>query len=169
MPDGVSQKALLPVTLDKPRSLTVASPAFRHGGSIPVEFTCQGEDVSPPVAIGGAPGGAKALALILDDPDAPDGTFTHWVAWNLPPTIVTLPRGVDVLRLGGRTLENDFGRPGYGGPCPPRGEEHRYFLRLFALDKPLEVPTGISVDRLWREVAAHTLAWGELMGRFKKA
>ena len=165
-----SQKVALPPEIgSKPKSIVVTSSAFEEGARIPAEFTCQGADVSPALRILGVPRGAQALALILDDPDAPGGTFTHWVAWNLPASTIELPRGVDVRDLGASTLENDFGNPGYGGPCPPSGEEHRYFFRVFALDRKLDVPEGVSVDRLWREVAAHAMAWGELMGRYKKS
>lgn len=168
-PDVPTRQVTLPVPMEKPKALSVVSPAFRSGEPIPRQFSCQGDDVSPPVQIGGVPQGAQALALVLDDPDAPGGTFTHWVAWNLPPDATSLPQGVDVRRLGGATAENDFGRDGYGGPCPPRGETHRYFLRVFALERPLHLPATASVQEVWRELPARTLAWGETMGTYRKA
>jgi Raf kinase inhibitor-like YbhB/YbcL family protein len=168
-PDVPTRKVTLPVPLEKPRSLALGSPAFRDGEPIPAEVSCQGDDVSPPLRVGGTPPGTRALALVCDDPDAPGGTFTHWLAWNLPPETTELPRGADVRRLGATTAENGFGRPGYGGPCPPRGQTHRYFFRVFALDRPLDLPATASADDVWRAVAAHVLAWGEIMGTFRKA
>lgn len=151
-----------------PKTLTLESSAFPNGSEIPREFTCQGADVSPPLRIGGIPGDAAALALIMDDPDAPRGTFTHWTFWDLPPNVTDLPRDVDVESLGASEGMGDFGSPGYGGPCPPSGS-HRYFLRVYALREPLGLEKGASVDDLRRAMEGKMLAWGELMGTYRKS
>lgn len=150
-----------------PKTLRVTSTAFADGDPIPREFTCQGEDVSPPLAVGGVPPGAKSLALIVDDPDAPRGTWTHWTAWDLPSATRTLPRGVDVAKLGGREGLNDSHGVGWEGPCPPSGT-HRYFFKVYALAAPLGLPRGAKRPDVERAMADKVLAWGELMGRYAK-
>ncbi|MCX8085919.1 MAG: YbhB/YbcL family Raf kinase inhibitor-like protein [Rhodocyclaceae bacterium] len=153
-------------------SLVLTSPAFAHHGEIPQQYTCQGADVSPPLQWRGVPEGTKSLALIVDDPDAPDPaapkmTWVHWVLYHLPPSTEGLPEAVKALPPG--TLEgvNDWQRTGYGGPCPPIGR-HRYFHKLYALDvvlPDLKQPTKAQLDKA---MAGHTLAMAELVGTYQK-
>lgn len=150
--------------LRKPRTLTVTSPAFHEGQPIPREHSCHGEDASPELRIGGVPPGAVALALVMDDPDAPGGTWTHWTAWDVPPSTTVLPRGKPAPGVEGTT---SAGEVGYHGPCPPSGT-HRYFFRVFALDGRLGLPRGAPVGDVWGALGSRTLAWGELMGTFAK-
>ena len=152
--------------------MQITSSAFTHNGPIPTKHTCDGQDRSPPLAWSGAPAGAKSLVLIVDDPDAPDPaaprmTWVHWVLYNLPPATQGLAEGVNSLPPG--TLEgvNDWGRTGYGGPCPPIGR-HRYFHKLYALDvvlPDLGKPTKAALERAMK---GHILAHGELIGTYQK-
>ncbi len=155
--------------------LTIRSPAFAQGAAIPSLHTCQGKDVSPALEFSGAPKGTKSLALIVDDPDAPDPkapktTWVHWVLYNLPPDRRGLPQGVTESALPGGTLPglNDWKRTGYGGPCPPIGR-HRYFFKLFALDTALDDLGTPTKQRLERAFAGHVLEKAELMGTYEKA
>lgn len=149
-----------------PKTLIVTSEAFQNGKRIPREHTCQGDDASPPLAVENVPEEAAALALIVEDPDAPGGIFTHWTAWDLEPG-AALPQGADLSSMGGREGLNDFGNVGYGGPCPPSGT-HRYFFRVFALREPLALRDGARVDEVRRALRDRVLAWGELMGTYTK-
>jgi hypothetical protein len=154
--------------------LTITSPSFAHGGEIPALYTCEGRDVSPPLAWSGVPEGTKNLALIVDDPDAPDPkapkmTWVHWVLYRIPPTAKGLPEAVQKKDLPQGTLEglNDWKRAGYGGPCPPIGR-HRYFFKLYALDAllpDLGTPTKAQVEKA---LADHVLARAELVGTYEK-
>lgn len=148
-----------------PATLSLSSSAFPHGSPIPREYSCRGENVSPPLAFGGVPGGAAALALILDDPDAPRGTFTHWAFWDLPPARAALPRGADLEALGAREGRNDAGTTGYVGPCPPSGT-HRYVFTGYALREPLGLAAGSPVADLRAALEGRVLARGELVGTF---
>jgi hypothetical protein len=154
--------------LNKPKTMTISSSAFVQGAKIPREFTCQGEGVSPPLAFGGAPAGTRALALVVDDPDAPRGTFTHWTAWDVGASATSLPRKANVASVGGIEGTNDADERGYVGPCPPSGS-HRYFFRIFALDGPLGLAAGAGPADVWKALDGRTLAWGELMGTYQKA
>ncbi|PYS90719.1 MAG: YbhB/YbcL family Raf kinase inhibitor-like protein [Acidobacteria bacterium] len=152
-------------------SLPVTSTAFKEGELIPVEFTCTGADKSPPLAWGDVPTGTKTLALILEDPDAPRGTFAHWLLYNLPATAKELPADVpkqETLNDGAHQGKNDFGHIGYNGPCPPPGNPHRYYFRLYALNADLNLPSNVTRDDLRRATLGHILAEGALMGRFKR-
>ncbi len=145
------------------------SPAFKNGEMIPVKFTCDGEDISMPLSWNGAPGGVKSFALIMDDPDAPMQVFTHWVLYNIPPTLTSLPEGISKEREVPQGLQgiNDFGEVGYGGPCPPRTHQpHRYFIRLYALDSALQLRGGARVGDVRRSMEGHVMASAELMGRY---
>lgn len=149
-------------------SFPIKTTAFLEGGTIPKRFTCDGPDISPALTWAGAPPEAKSLALIVDDPDAPVGTWTHWIIWNIPPGS-TLPEGVaktETLSDGARQGRNDFKRIGYGGPCPPAGKPHRYFFRLYALDSKLDLQQGASRNELERAMKGHVLSQAELMGRY---
>jgi len=155
-------------------SLALSSPAFPAGGSIPALYTCEGEDISPPLAWADVPSGAQSLALIVDDPDAPDPAapkrvWVHWVLYNIPVAATGLPEGVVPADLPAGALEgtNDWPRVGYGGPCPPIGR-HRYFFKLFALDcvlPDLQHPTKAALEVAMR---GHILAQAELIGTYKK-
>lgn len=150
-------------------SLVLATNAFPKGGEIPRKYTCSGDNVSPALSWSGAPRHTKSFALIVEDPDAPSGTFTHWVVYDLPPGAHELPENVahtDDLSGGGRQGRNDFRRAGYGGPCPPPGKAHRYFFRLYALNSPLKLPAGASRRELESAMRGHVLAQAELMGKF---
>jgi Raf kinase inhibitor-like YbhB/YbcL family protein len=151
-------------------TLKLTSTAFEEGGMIPAEYTCDGPNISPPLAWSGVPDGAKTLALIADDPDAPRGTWVHWVVYQIPPTEKGLPENVparDTLDNGARQGTNDFKKTAYGGPCPPSGT-HRYFFKLYALDADLNLPPGATKDQLLKAMDTHTLAEGQLMGRYKR-
>ena len=155
-------------------TLTLSSPAFANGGAIPRQHTCEGADASPALAWGGAPAGTKSLVLIVDDPDAPDPaapkmTWVHWVLYDLPATVSGLPEDVKASSLPPGTREglNDWQRTGYGGPCPPIGR-HRYFFKLYALDKALDdlrKPTKAQVEAAMK---GHVIAHTELVGTYLK-
>lgn len=151
---------------------TLKSSAFKNGGEIPVRYTCQGDDISPPLSWSDIPEGTRSLVLIIQDPDAPDPaaperTWVHWVLYNIPPTVNELPEGMPTLPES--TLEgiNDWERKGYGGPCPPVGR-HRYFHILYALDitvRELDYPDR---QQLWQMIADNVLAEAQLVGTYKK-
>ena len=159
---------------ETPMAFSVTSPAFREGAAIPGKHTCDGADVSPPLAWSAAPAGTRAFALIVDDPDAPAGTWVHWVLYNLPGTTLGLPENVtktdQLPNLGGALQgRNDFRRPGYGGPCPPPGPAHRYFFKLYALDTPLGLKAGASKPDVERAMQGHVLATAQFMGTYARA
>ena len=148
----------------------ITSTAFAEGEMIPKQYTCDGADISPPLSWTGVPASAKSLALISDDPDAPMGTWVHWVLYNIPPDTAGLPEKVppdDTVLGGARHGKTDFGRLGYGGPCPPGGT-HRYFFKLYALDTVLDLPVGATKDELLKAMKGHVLAEGELMGKYTR-
>jgi Raf kinase inhibitor-like YbhB/YbcL family protein len=141
------------------------SSAFEHGEPIPVRHTCEGEDLSPPLSWSGAPEGTLSLALVVDDPDAPGETFTHWLGWGLDPGAEGLGEGA-VAPVEGR---NGFGTSGYRGPCPPPGHgRHRYFFRLYALDFESDLRAGAGKGELERALEGHTLAVAELIGTYER-
>jgi Raf kinase inhibitor-like YbhB/YbcL family protein len=144
--------------------ILLQSSAFEHGEPIPRRHTCEGEDLSPPLAWSGVPEGTRSLALVVDDPDAPVGTFTHWLAWGLAPGAPGLGEG-EAAQVEGR---NDFGATGYRGPCPPSGHRHRYFFRLYALDSDPDLRPGASKPDLERALEGHTLAVAELIGTYER-
>jgi len=151
-------------------SITVSSTAFTAGASIPAVYTCTGRSVSPPLAWGEPPAGTKSFALIMDDPDAPIGTFVHWVIYNIPASNRGLPEAVPAnakLADGTQQGNNGAGRAGYTGPCPPSGT-HRYFFKLYALDNLPSLASGDGKDQLLNAMQGHILAQGELMGTFSK-
>jgi len=150
--------------------MKLSSPAFSEGALIPAQYTCLGDDSSPPLAWNDIPAGAKSLALIADDPDAPVGTWMHWVVFNLPVTAAGLPQGIkDEKQLagGGTQGTNSWRRIGYGGPCPPSGT-HRYFFKLYALDTTLSLGNSTTAKDLQGAMKGHILAQTQLMGRFKR-
>jgi Raf kinase inhibitor-like YbhB/YbcL family protein len=153
-------------------AFTITSTAFRDGAAIPAKYTCDGVDVSPPLAWSGAPAGTRSFALIVDDPDAPAGTWVHWVLYNLPADVSELPENiakVESLDLGGaRQGRNDFRRPGYGGSCPPPGPAHRYFFKLYALDARLELKGGAQKKEVEAAMEGHVLGSAQLMGTYAR-
>jgi Raf kinase inhibitor-like YbhB/YbcL family protein len=159
------------------KTFKITSPAFAYGDSIPVKFTCDGDDVSPELEWVGIPENTKSLALICDDPDAPLGTWVHWVIFNIPPEInhfnekYTPSKGLS----GGLKREegpidgiNDFRYYGYNGPCPPKGPAHRYFFKLYALDTILNLKTGASKADVEKAMSGHIIAQTELMGKYQR-
>ena len=147
----------------------LTSAAFASGATIPQKHTCDGGNVSPPLAWTDPPSGTKAFALVCEDPDAPAGTWVHWVLYDLPATVRGVPEGVPPepsLPDGSRQGRNDFKKIGYGGPCPPPGPPHRYFFRLYALDAPTGLQPGVTRSELAKAIASHTRATAELMGRY---
>ena len=150
--------------------MELKSSAFTAGGMIPKKHTCDGPDVSPPLSWSDVPAGAKSLALIADDPDAPMGTWVHWVAWNIPPNARGLEEGVpkkDSLPNGMKQGTTDFRSIGYGGPCPPSGT-HRYFFKLYALDTSLNLPPSTTKKDLEKALQGHLLQQVELMGKYAR-
>ena len=151
--------------------MKIISKAFEEGGLIPRKYAYDDLDVSPPLEWSEVPEGTKTFALICDDPDAPAGTWVHWVLYNLPGNMKTLPENVPhvgVLENGTTQGRNDFRKTGYDGPCPPAGI-HRYYFKLYALDEKLEVGTGLSKKELLRYMEGHVLEEGALMGKYKRS
>lgn len=158
-------------TRGKEMTLQLKSFAFSSGGAIPVQYTCDQADISPSLAWNDPPAGTKSFALIADDPDAPKGTWVHWVIYNISTDSRVLAENIpknDPLPNGIRQGINDFRKIGYGGPCPPPGKPHRYFFRLYALDTIIALPAGGTKKNLEKAMAGHILANTELMGTYKR-
>ena len=147
------------------KQLVISTPAFGNGQPIPDRHTADGADTSPQLDITGVPDGAVSFALIMDDPDAPMGTWVHWVVWSIPATTTTLPEGG--LPDGAVEGQNSWGRSGYGGPAPPSGT-HRYFFKLYALDIDLDLPTSTDKNGLLQAVEGHVLARAQVMGTYAR-
>lgn len=150
--------------------MKILSSAFQHEGMIPDKFSCKGQDISPPLKWENAPAGTKSFVLICDDPDAPVGTWDHWLLFNIPASVTELQEGVPAqaeLPNGARHGKNSWGRKDYGGPCPPGGT-HRYFFKFYALDTLLDLEPGVSKKELMNAMQGHILAQTELMGKFKR-
>ena len=156
----------------KVMNIPITSDAFREGEAIPTKYTCDGNDISPALRWSDIPPNTKSFALICEDHDAPLGVFTHWVLYNLPPTITELPEGVSAegrLANGAIQGRNDFKRIGYGGPCPPpKDGAHRYFFRLYALDAELQLQAGARREEIVLAMEGHVLATGHLMGAYQR-
>lgn len=149
-------------------ALELKSSAFTNEGTVPSKYTCDGTDVSPPLEWNGAPEGTKSYALICDDPDAPMGTWVHWVAWNIPAKINRFREGMSKSEgFPGKEGISDFKRPGYGGPCPPSGT-HRYYFKLYALDTELNLPERTTKADLEKAMKGHTLAEAKYMGTYSR-
>jgi Raf kinase inhibitor-like YbhB/YbcL family protein len=147
------------------------STAFKQEGNIPRKFTCEGEDVSPALSWGEPPAGTRSMALIADDPDAPAGTWVHWVLYDLGPGLRQLPEGMartEEIQGIGRQGINDFRKVGYGGPCPPPGKPHRYFFKLYALNQAPALPPRATKQDVEKAMQGHILGRAELMGRYKR-
>jgi|HubBroStandDraft_2_1064218.scaffolds.fasta_scaffold91387_1 Raf kinase inhibitor-like YbhB/YbcL family protein len=145
-------------------TLTVTSSIFEPGGAVPVDFTCDGADRSPPLTFSAPPQAARSLAIVMDDQDAPGGTFTHWIVYNLRPDTLTVPEGADLSAMGGISGTNDFKRLGYAGPCPPKFEEHHYRFRVLALDALLHPEPPAARDSIDAAMNGHVLGQGALVG-----
>lgn len=149
----------------------LTSTAFQAGGTIPKKFTCDGPDLSPVLAWTDPPVGTQSLSLIMDDPDAPVGTWVHWVLYDLPASASELPENVpkeNELSNGALQGRNDFSKIGYGGPCPPKGPAHRYFFKLYALDAKTSLKPGATKTDLEKAMKGHILAEAELIGRYQR-
>jgi len=155
----------------EPSTLELTSTAFGRREEIPEDHSCDGDDISPPLSWSGPPDGTQSLALIMDDPDAPMGTWVHWVLYNVPPDRRSLPEGVpadEQLSGGGFHGKNSWQRHGYGGPCPPSGSSHRYVFTLYALDAELDLEAGATKGKLLGAMDGHVLAQGELIGTYTR-
>lgn len=151
-------------------ALTITSTAFKDGDMIPSQYTCDGRDISPPLAWSGVPEGTRTLALIGDDPDAPGKVWVHWVVFDLPASATGLPEGVPgrgSITGGGTQGKNDFGKTGYGGPCPPSGT-HRYYFKLYALDTTLGLPSGATKQQVLDAMKGHVKGEAQLIGKYAR-
>jgi Raf kinase inhibitor-like YbhB/YbcL family protein len=160
-----------PLVEEGEMALSITSAAFQEGGKIPDKYTCKGQDISPALAWSEPPGGTQSFALIMDDPDALGGVFTHWVIFNIPSDSRGLPEAVptqDKLPSGALQGKNGFGRIGYGGPCPPSGSPHRYQFTLYALRQPLDLGAGASKKQILETMQGSILAWGQLTGTYQR-
>ncbi|MFW6013969.1 MAG: YbhB/YbcL family Raf kinase inhibitor-like protein [Nanoarchaeota archaeon] len=144
--------------------MKLTSPVFENEGNIPEKYSCKGDDINPPLNIDDIPGGTKSFAMIMDDPDAPGGTFVHWVIWNIP---CVNEIGENSVPEGAKEGNNNFGKIGYGGPCPPSGT-HRYYFKLYALDTELGLGEGASKRELEVAMDGHIIGQVTLMGKFSK-
>lgn len=154
----------------KKMDIKVTSAAFEEGGLIPPNYTCDGADISPPLRWDAAPEGTKSIALISDDPDAPMGTWVHWVLYNLPAETTELAENIpaqETLPNGAKQGITDFRRVGYGGPCPPSGT-HRYFFKIYCVDETLDLPPRSDKAALLKAMDGHVLAQGQLMGKYER-
>ena len=150
--------------------IKITSSAFEDGGLIPASYTCDGADISPPLQWGTVPEGTKSIALICDDPDAPMGTFVHWVLYNLPADTKELAENLpddETLPNGARQGITGFGKTGYGGPCPPSGT-HRYFFKIYALDTTIDIVAIADKPQLLKAMEGHILGQGQLIGKYKR-
>jgi Raf kinase inhibitor-like YbhB/YbcL family protein len=170
--NSVSKGSLsTPPTPPVNKTMKLESTAFTADEMIPSTYTCDGQDISPALSWDALPAGTQSLALIVDDPDAPSGIFVHWVLYDLPPEIHQLPKAIApeaTVSGGGVQGKNDFGKLGYGGPCPPNGI-HRYFFKLYALDRELGLKAGATKAQLEAAMNGHILAAAELIGRYTRS
>lgn len=164
--DGATAESEAEVSM----TIELTSPAFGQGEAIPTKYTCDGEDISPPLQWQNLPDGTESLAFIMDDPDAPRGTWVHWVLYDIPAAASELPENVapaNTVPGGGSQGTSSFRRVGYDGPCPPGGS-HRYFFKLYALDSRLDLAAGATKEQLLAAMEGHILAQGELMGAYAR-
>lgn len=150
-------------TITKTAELTIGSTEFANKDYLPSKYTCEGENINPPITIENIPPGTKSLTLIIDDPDAPDGVFDHWIVWNIHPMEMIIEN-----TSPGTEGKNSFGRTRYHGPCPPEGKAHRYFFKVYALDILLETREGADKKTVEKAMNGHILASGEIIGMYKK-
>lgn len=147
-------------------ALKIESPAFNNEGMIPLKYTCDGENINPPLVITGIPENTKSLVLIVEDPDAPAGTWIHWTVWNISPATNEIPE--NSVPQGAVEGITDFGSPGYGGPCPPSGK-HRYFFKLYSLDITLDLAPSATVEDIEEAIQGHIIESAELMGTYERS
>ncbi|HYR77259.1 MAG TPA: YbhB/YbcL family Raf kinase inhibitor-like protein [Pyrinomonadaceae bacterium] len=167
-PQPVAQQPAEDKPNDNSGGIKLTSSAFKEGQPIPATYTCKGVNISPPLEWSGVPKTARTIAIIADDPDAPSGTWVHWVLYNLPADNIGIVENLpptESLKAGGFQGKNDFGKIGYGGPCPPSGT-HRYFFKILALDGELPLKAGATKTEVEKAMAGHVVAQGQLMGRF---
>ena len=155
---------------EMPEKSIIVKTVFENGSRIPEKYTCDGIDVNPPLRIEGIDAGAKSLVIIADDPDAPAGLFTHWIAWNIPP-VSEIPEGIPREGAVSSPVNivqglNDFGRVGYNGPCPPPGKPHRYHFKVYVLDTMLDLESGASRKDLEKAMEGHVIQFGEVVGLY---
>jgi len=150
--------------------MKITSTAFHDGEKIAALYTCEGQNISPPLAWSGVPQGTQSLALIMDDPDAPSGIFTHWVVFNIPAESLNLPAAATSANLPGGTIQgrNSYGTRAYGGPCPPPGSPHHYRFTLYALDQPVALAAGATRGQLLSATRSHILAQARLVGLYQR-
>ena len=169
---GCGQSEIVPTGEAGTRmDIQISSTAFTDAGDIPQVYTCDGENLSPPLAWKSVPEEAQSLALIVDDPDAPVKVWVHWVLYDLSPRLSNLPDGLALgaeLPSVGMQGKNDFNKFGYGGPCPPRGKAHRYYFTLLALDQMLNLPAGATKTELENAMKGHVIAHGQLIGKYSR-
>jgi len=151
------------IPLVKTAELTIGSTVFSHKGYIPVNYTCEGDNINPAITIENIPQGTKSLALIVDDPDAADGVFDHWIIWNIRPMEMIVEN-----TSPGTEGKNSFGKTRYQGPCPAEGKDHRYFFKVYALDALLDVKTGADKKFVEKAMQDHIIGFGEIIGLYKK-
>ena len=161
-------KVMMPPEANK--KMALSSSAFKDGESIPADYTCDGKNISPPLAWTGVPENAQSLVLIVDDPDAPNGVWTHWIVFDMPPDALNLTEAFAKSPSAAATKQgrNDFKQASYGGPCPPAGKTHRYFFKIFALDTKLNLPAGASRSDVDAAMMKHVLSSGQLMGTYHR-
>ena len=152
------------------RKMSLSSTAFKDGQTIPAQYTCDGKNASPPLAWTGAPENTQSLLLIVDDPDAPGGVWTHWLVYDMPADTLNLPEEAAKSSAASAFKQgrNDFKQIGYGGPCPPAGKGHRYYFKIFALDTKLNLAAGASRQDIDAAMAKHVLSMGQLMGTYQR-
>lgn len=146
-------------------SMKVQSPVFNHNEKIPAKYTCDGENINPPLLISDASENAQGLVLVVDDPDAPAGTFVHWTIWNINPKTAEIPE--NTVPIGAVEGTTSYNKPGFGGPCPPAGS-HRYFFKLYALNSVLDLPASASKEDLEKAMEGHILEQAELIGFYER-
>jgi hypothetical protein len=169
-PENLAEPTATEAAVTGGEVMQLTSPAFEAGGTIPVKFSCDGEDISPPLSWQQVPEAVKGFALVMDDPDAPAGTWDHWLLYNIPASVRSLPEAVPAtpkLEDGSSHGSNSWGRLDYGGPCPPSGT-HRYQFRLYALDAELNLESGLSKSALESAIAGHILDQVELLGKYSR-
>ncbi len=165
---GVMLGNVLSVQGDAMKKITLTSSEFQQGQPIPKKYTCDGQDINPPLAWTGVPAEAKSLVLICSDPDAPKGTWVHWIVFNIPAHVRSFVEGIEIDQVGAVEGTTSFGRPGYGGPCPPSGV-HRYYFKIYALDSDaLNLAHTATRDDIEAAMQNHVVAQGELMGTYTR-
>lgn len=147
-------------------AFTITSPAFNENAYIPLKYTCDGQNISPQLNWSNAPQDTKTYILIVDDPDAPSGTWVHWILFNIPSHITELKENIGELPPNSKNGQNSWGKNKYGGPCPPADSTHRYFFKLFALDTHLNLPDGATKDQIENAMSEHVLAQATLVGLY---